>query len=113
MANPNAIPPEEGKFKPGQTGNPNGRPKKLPALDVLMEKVMGEEKDGVTAMEAIVMKLRQQAAAGNIKASEILLDRAFGKAKQSHDLLFVDPDGNAIQPVININVVAPEKKVDG
>lgn len=29
MSNKKAIPPEHSKFKPGQTGNPNGRPVKL------------------------------------------------------------------------------------
>ena len=74
------------KFSSENQPEKNGRPKKLPPLDLLMEKVLGEEKDGITAMEAIIMKLRQQAAGGNIKASEILLDRAFGKSKQSLEL---------------------------
>lgn len=70
------------KFKKGQTGNPNGRPKKLPALDALMEKVMGEEKDGKTAMEAIIAALRAKAARGDVRAAELLLNRAYGKVKE-------------------------------
>ena len=72
-------------FKKGQSGNPNGRPKKLPELDKLLADVLGEEKDGVTAAEAILKKLRAMAAAGNIRAAELLLDRGYGKAKQSID----------------------------
>lgn len=70
----------------GETMNPNGRPKKLPALDVLIAEVMGEEKDGITAAMAILKKVRQQAASGNIKAAEMLLDRAYGKPKQMADI---------------------------
>ncbi|MCA6513907.1 MAG: hypothetical protein IM569_13715 [Chitinophagaceae bacterium] len=70
-------------FPKGKSGNPNGRPKKLPALDVLMAEVLGEEKDGMSAAKAILAKLRQKAAAGDVRAAEILLDRAYGKAKQS------------------------------
>lgn len=70
------------QFKPGQSGNPNGRPKKLPALDKLMADIMGEEKDGKTAAQAILMALRAKASKGDIKAAELLLDRAYGKAKQ-------------------------------
>jgi hypothetical protein len=79
-------PPEHTKFKKGETGNPNGRPKKLPALDLIMANVMGQEKDGITAAEAIIMKLREQAAKGDIKAAQLLLDRAYGKSKQNIDI---------------------------
>ena len=77
---------EKHKFIKGQSGNPNGRPKKLPALDLIMANVMGQEKDGITAAEAIIMKLREQAAKGDIKAAQLLLDRAYGKAKQDIDI---------------------------
>lgn len=74
--------PNSKPFKPGQSGNPNGRPKKLPELDKLLADVLGEEKDGITAAEAILKKLRQMAAQGNLRATEILLDRGYGKPKQ-------------------------------
>jgi hypothetical protein len=74
------------EFKPGQSGNPNGRPKKLPELDKLLADVLGEEKDGLTAAEAILKALRMKAAKGDIRAAEVLLDRAYGKAKQITEL---------------------------
>lgn len=70
------------KFKPGQSGNPKGRPKKIPNLEKLLAEVLGEEKNGVTAIEAILKRLRVQAAAGSIRAAELLLDRAYGKPHQ-------------------------------
>ena len=76
---------EKHKFKKGQTGNPNGRPRKLPALDKLMADVLGEEKDGITAAEAILKALRARATKGDVRASEVLLDRAYGKPKQTTD----------------------------
>lgn len=79
------IPPEHGKFKKGQSGNPNGRPKKLPQLDVLLDSVLGESKDGVTAAEAILKALRAKATKGDVRAAEMLLERAYGKPKQSID----------------------------
>jgi len=78
------TPPKVGKktqFTKGKSGNPNGRPRKLPELDKLLADMLGEEKNGITAAQAILMKLRQLAAQGNLKAAEILLDRAYGKAK--------------------------------
>ncbi len=66
--------------------NKKGRPSKLPELDKLLADVLGEEKDGVTAAEIILKKLRQMAASGNLRAAEILLDRGYGKPKQSQDV---------------------------
>jgi hypothetical protein len=78
------IPNEEkNQFKKGQSGNPNGRPRKLPELDKLLADVLGEEKDGVTAAEAILKALRLKAAKGDVRAIEVMLDRAYGKAKQT------------------------------
>jgi hypothetical protein len=48
--------------------------------------VLGDEKDGKTAAEAILMALRAKAAKGDVRAAELLLDRAYGKPKQDVDL---------------------------
>jgi phosphomannomutase len=71
-----------GKLKTGNTKNV-GRPPKLPKLETLLEGVLGEEKDGMTAAEAILKMLRLKATKGDLRAAELLLDRAYGKAKQS------------------------------
>lgn len=77
---------EKGKWKKGQSGNPAGRPKKLPELRELLANVLGDEKDGKTAAEAILMALRAKATKGDVRAAELLLDRAYGKAKQDIDI---------------------------
>jgi hypothetical protein len=66
--------------------NGGGRPKKLPSIDLIMTNVMGDEKNGISAAEAIIMKLRDMATKGDIKAAQVLLDRAYGKAKQDIDI---------------------------
>jgi hypothetical protein len=78
-----AFPHDGRKMKKGETLNPKGRPPKLPQLDVLLDKVLGEEKDGLTAAEAILKALRMKASKGDVRAAEVLLDRAYGKAKQT------------------------------
>lgn len=70
-------------FKKGDKGNPKGRPKSLPKLDELLAQILGEKKDGVTAAEAILAALRAKAAKGDIKAAQLLLDRAYGKSKET------------------------------
>jgi FAD synthase len=81
--------------------NRQGRPKKLPELDKMLADVLGEEKDGVTAGEVILKALRAKAAKGDVRAAEVLLDRAYGKAKQTMD---VTSGGETIaQPAAIIN----------
>jgi hypothetical protein len=76
---------EKHKFKKGQTGNPNGRPKKLPELNKLMADILGDEKNGLTTAERILKAIEAKALRGDIKAAEMLLDRGYGKPKQTTD----------------------------
>jgi 3-hydroxyisobutyrate dehydrogenase-like beta-hydroxyacid dehydrogenase len=71
-------------FKKGQSGNPKGRPK-LPDLSEAIARVLSEEKDGLTALDAILAALRAKAAKGDVRAAQELLDRGFGKSKQFID----------------------------
>lgn len=76
------FPNKDTQFKAGQSGNPNGRPKKLPDLDKLLAEVLGPNKDGKDGMEVIVEAMLKKAAKGDVKAAELLLNRGYGKAKQ-------------------------------
>lgn len=84
--------PKRENLKPFKKGldnrrNLKGAPPKLPALDELMAKVMGEMgESGITAMEAILKAQRAKAAKGDTRAAELLLDRAYGKPKTSMEI---------------------------
>jgi hypothetical protein len=91
-------------FKKGRSGNPKGRPPKLPELDKLLAEVLGEEKDGLTAAGAILRAIRLKATRGDVRAAEVLLDRAWGKPKQSIDHT---SDGKALPSRIEWVVVDP------
>ena len=80
-----AFPHDGKKFKANQSGNPNGRPKKLPELHVLLANVLGEDKGGITAAEAILKAIEAKARKGDTRAAELLLDRAYGKPKQTNE----------------------------
>jgi alkylation response protein AidB-like acyl-CoA dehydrogenase len=83
MPRPENVVPH--RFKKGQSGNPKGRPK-LPDIREALAKVLAEEKDGVTALEATLRALRAKATKGDVRAAEALLDRAYGKAVQRTDV---------------------------
>jgi hypothetical protein len=70
-------------FQKGVSGNPAGRPPKLPAIDELLAKVLSDEVDGVTIAEEILKTVAKQAIAGNLHAAEMILNRAYGKPKQA------------------------------
>jgi len=85
-------------FKKGQSGNPKGRPRKLPELRTLLADVLGEEKNGKTAAEKIIDKLRQKAEAGDIRAAELLLKYSYGQPVQR--LEHSGPDGAPVETII-------------
>ena len=97
MSNNNPIPNNK-PFKKGQSGNPNGRPKKIPELDKLLADVLGEEKNGIIAAEAILKALLVKATKGDVRAAEVLLDRAYGKARQYLDHSTLGEKINQIVP---------------
>jgi len=77
-------PPKESQFKPGQSGNPKGRPKDSKSLKTIVQKelagkleikVQGTKKK-VTKLEAAVMKLVNDALTGNVKSLSELLKLA-------------------------------------
>lgn len=65
-------------FKPGQSGNPNGRPKIASEIQALARE------HTTAAVEALVLSLSD--AKTRVPAAVALLDRGYGKAPQSLDL---------------------------
>ena len=89
------IIPGQVRFVKGKSGNPKGKPKNIPELKILLAEVLGEEKDGIVAAKAILMALRAKATKGDVRAAEVLLDRAYGKALQA-----IEHSGEITQKVI-------------
>ena len=88
------------QYKPGQSGNPAGRPK-MPDLSEAIAKILNEEKDGKTALDAILAALRAKAAKGDVRAAQELFDRGYGKASQP-----IEHSGN-----ISIEIMSDETNV--
>jgi hypothetical protein len=79
--------PRPTAFKPGQSGNPKGRPKKGLAMAERIRAALTEE-DWL----AIIEKATEQAKAGDKAARDFLLDRTEGKPNQKIDITEHDPD---------------------
>lgn len=70
---------EKHKFKPGQSGNPGGRPKGQ-SLSALLRELLDEvQKNGKTLGESVSRALIAAAKRGNVKAFNAIADRVDGK----------------------------------
>lgn len=83
MANSDNL--KKHQFKKGKSGNPKGRPKKIPDLDKLLANVLGDEDEDKSEAMKVLQSLLNQAKKGNVRAIEVLLERAYGKPKQTVD----------------------------
>jgi len=80
---------EKGRFVPGQSGNPSGRPARKPLTDALLEflkDIDPKSRTGKSRMEEIAMTLAVLASKGDIKAIKEIFDRIEGKPQQSLDV---------------------------
>jgi Family of unknown function (DUF5681) len=74
-------PPKATRFRPGQSGNPRGRPKGARGLSTIIAAALGERvainEDGrrrrITKFEAAIKQLVNRAASGEIRATQLLI----------------------------------------
>jgi Family of unknown function (DUF5681) len=83
------------QFQPGVSGNPSGRPKRLPITDRTLDQLEGLVPEatrralglpkGATYGDAVVRKQVRQAVRGSTQAFNAIADRAEGKPRQAVD----------------------------
>ncbi len=79
-------PPKQHQFKPGQSGNPKGRPKGAPTLHELMEKEatkhvklkQGDKVIVVPKLEALARRVFNKALEGDLAAARMIFQLAAG-----------------------------------
>lgn len=75
-------PPKKYRYKPGQSGNPKGRPKGVKRPSAILEEILntkvtireGQRTRTVTAYEAAMRSIAAKAVRGDIKASRYLTE---------------------------------------
>jgi hypothetical protein len=86
-------PPKESQFKPGQSGNPNGRPKgarnlKTDLADELQERIVlreGGERRTVSKQRAMLKRLMERALNGDTRAASLIINMAARFLDQTED----------------------------
>ena len=80
----------DNQWKPGQSGNPNGRPPGIRYLSELARDILREHRkgdlEGKTTDELVVLALVKEALKGNTKAIEMLHDWTEGKVLDVHKI---------------------------
>jgi hypothetical protein len=105
------------QFRPGETGNAGGRPKKTPITDALRElldqEYSGKERrfKGLTNARVLALAMYEQAIAGGVSgvsAAKEITDRIQGRAPQS--VTMGGPDGGAI-PFMSLSREDNERRI--
>lgn len=100
-------PPRHSQFKPGQSGNPKGRPKGAKNIDTIMQEALfqsvqitrGGRKVTVTAFEALLMRMMKGALEGDARSTTNLLKIAtILQANQHRSAAASDTDEGAATP---------------
>jgi hypothetical protein len=108
----------EKMWKPGQSGNPGGRPKRKPLTDAyaaLLDKPIPPDMarqlkldESTTYAEVIAMSLLREAVKGKVNAAAELADRTEGRVAQAVE--HSGPDGGPIQASVTVNFVKTGEK---
>ena len=77
------VPPDATKWKPGQSGNPNGRPKSRPIAAAI--KALAENNDG-EALKALAAVGLKRALKGDFRFYKEIMERIDGKVLTELDM---------------------------
>lgn len=72
--------PRRGRFRPGESGNPGGRPKVKGEIRELAQK------HGPAALECLVALMKSKNQRVAVAAAQAILDRAYGRPAQAIQL---------------------------
>lgn len=86
---------ELGRFVPGVSGNPAGKPKGIKHMTTILDEAIRKVAEGTgnTYDKEIVKALMEKARTGDTKAIDMIFDRLEGKPKQSME---IEGDGTQI-----------------
>lgn len=105
-------PPKKHRFKPGQSGNPRGRPRRALGTNTLIRKLLNEQVEivekgkrrKISLRELNHRRLAEKAAKGDHRAMALLLEfeeRVFGFDEEQSDQGVLTPEEQEIVDALN------------
>lgn len=112
-------PPVEHRFKPGQSGNPKGRPKGAKSPGTILREILNRKieirQDGrvrkITVFQAILLKQAEDAIKGNSRSAAFIMNQlrlADGSPAEAQDVSPEDQD--IIDTYLRENDLLPTKQ---
>lgn len=87
------FPHEDQKFKPGQSGNPAGKPKgSLNRSTIVRRWLEARGTEGETVADDLILAAIREAMDGSAPHLKELLDSAYGKLTDKQEVSFVQDD---------------------
>jgi hypothetical protein len=122
-------PPEQYKWKKGQSGNPNGRPRKKPSEKAILEKItheaIGIREDGkprkVTKFEAMLRSHMAKAIKGDVRSAKLILEESarvgLGQEQDSGASALLPPNSQTVQSDVlfanlNLDLLSEGDKIE-
>jgi hypothetical protein len=110
LATEEVIESPDGRFQPGQSGNPKGRPKgsknRVTELKIEMELALREGLNP-EVLKAVLASMVVEAINGNVSAAKLIMDKVMENAKSTDDSGETNPE-----IVININNLTKEDLIE-
>lgn len=114
-------PPRAHQFKPGQSGNPRGRPKgkknEATMLDeLLFQRIMvrqGGRERRMTVIEAILRRFAEDSLKGNIKAAAFLFSRLNALSQDNSQPAELSDDDQAVLTAYAQDLLSKSRKDEG
>jgi hypothetical protein len=94
-------------FKKGESGNPSGRPPKLPEIDEMLARVLQTKTHNGLSRAENILRLMAIKAETDVRAAELILDRAYGKIKQQ-----TEHSGSIALPITGMQIIKDDSKTE-
>jgi hypothetical protein len=104
-------PPREHQWKPGQSGNPGGRPKGL-SITAALRTLLEKEHNGKTLAEILADRWMKDALEGKFPHLKELLDRTEGRPEERHEVTLPAPKPTFKQALEAYESLSDEEKIE-